>query len=56
MLAAVNFGLRHYVCIENKGLEQLHGYCAADLRLCFAYANSRFSHDAAYVYDYIMSL
>ena len=24
-----------YPCNENKGADQLHGYCEADLRLCF---------------------
>ena len=35
-----------HVCTENKGADQLCGYLAADLCLCFAYAKSRFSHDA----------
>ena len=25
----------YYPCSENKGADQLHGYCEADLRLCF---------------------
>ena len=25
----------YYLCSETKGADQLHGYCAADLRLCF---------------------
>ena len=25
----------YYPCSENKGADQLHSYCAADLRLCF---------------------
>ena len=25
----------YYLCSENKGIDQLHGYCAADLRICF---------------------
>ena len=25
----------HYSCSENKGADQLHSYCEADLRLCF---------------------
>ena len=25
----------YYLCCENKGADQLHGYRAADLRLCF---------------------
>ena len=32
----------YYPCSQNKGHDQLKGYCAADLRL-FAYAKSRFS-------------
>ena len=36
------------LCSENKGADQLQGYCAADLCLCFRiYAKSRFSHDMA---------
>ena len=33
---------------ENKGADQLSSYCAADLRLVFAYATSRFSHDVTH--------
>ena len=37
-------------CRENKGPDQLCGYHAAGLPLCFfAYANSRFCHDAAQI-------
>ena len=25
----------YYLCSENKGADQLGGYCEADLRLCF---------------------
>ena len=25
----------YYLCLENKGVEQLHSYGAADLHLCF---------------------
>ena len=25
----------YYPCSENKGADQLHSYCEADLRLCF---------------------
>ena len=25
----------YYPCSENKGTDQLHSYCEADLRLCF---------------------
>ena len=37
-------------CSENKGADQLRGYREADLRLCFAYAKSRFSQDEAHIY------
>ena len=39
----------YYSCSENKGADQLRGYREADPRLCFAYAKSRFSHDAAHL-------
>ena len=39
----------YYPCSENKGADQLRGYREADLRLVFAYAKSRFSHDAAHL-------
>ena len=38
----------YYLCSENKGADQLRGYREADLRFVFAYAKSRFSHDAAH--------
>ena len=38
----------YYLCSKNKGADQLCGYCEADLRLCFAYAKSQFSHDEAH--------
>ena len=34
----------YYLCSENKGANQLRGNRAADLRPCFAYAKSRYSH------------
>ena len=42
-LQAGNFGfirkyivlISYYPCSENKGTDQLHSYCEADLRLCF---------------------
>ena len=37
----------YYLCSENKGADQLHGYRKADLRLCFRIYKIRFSHDAA---------
>ena len=39
----------YYRCSENKGTDQLHGYHEADLIFVFAYAKSRFSHDAAHM-------
>ena len=30
-----NRGILYYPCSENKGADQLRGYCEADLRLCF---------------------
>ena len=37
----------YYPSSENKGADQLRGYREADLRLCFAYADCWFSHEAA---------
>ena len=34
---------------KNKGADQLHSYRAAEMRLVFAYAKSKFSHDIAQV-------
>ena len=31
----------YYVCCENKGTDQLRGYCAADLRLCLRICKSQ---------------
>ena len=42
----------YYPYSENKGADQLRGYRDADLRLCFAYAKSQFSHDAAHLLSY----
>ena len=42
----------YYPCSENKGADQLRGYREADMRhifLVFAYAKSRFSHEAAHL-------
>ena len=39
----------YYPCSENKGADQLRGYREADLRLCFAYAERWFSHNAAHI-------
>ena len=39
----------YYLCNENKGADQLHGYRACDLRFVFAYAKIRFSHDKAHL-------
>ena len=40
----------YYLCSENKGTDQLSGYCEADLRLCFRICKKRFSHDAAHIF------
>ena len=32
----------YYLCSENKGADQLRGYCKADLRLCFRICKKRF--------------
>ena len=37
-------------CSENKGANQLCRYSENDLRLCYAYSKSRFSHDAAHMW------
>ena len=39
----------YYLCSENKGADQLRSYREADLRLVFAHAKSRFSHDEAHI-------
>ena len=39
----------YYACIENKGADQLRGYCEADLRLCFPICKKPVSHDAAHM-------
>ena len=46
-----DFGRRGIVllCKENKGSDQLRGYHAADLRLCFHISKSRFFHDVAHL-------
>ena len=38
-----------YPYSKNKGADQLRGYHEPDLRLFFAYAKSRFSHNAAHM-------
>ena len=37
----------YYLYSKIKGADQLCCSCAADMRLCFAYVKSRFSHDIA---------
>ena len=37
----------YYLCSENKGDDQLHGYCEADLCLCFRIGKNPNSHDTA---------
>ena len=39
----------YYLCVENKGADQLCGNRAADLRLCFRMCKSRFSDDTAHL-------
>ena len=39
----------YYLYSQNKGADQLAGYHEADLRLLFAYAKIRFSHDVAHL-------
>ena len=39
----------YYLCSENKGADQLSGYRAVDLHLCFPICKIRFSHDAAHI-------
>ena len=40
----------HYPSSKNKGADQLCSYCAADLRLLFAYVDCWFSGAAAQLY------
>ena len=39
----------YYPYSKSKGADQLRSYWAADLRLFFAYAKSRFSHNKAHI-------
>ena len=40
----------YYLCIENKGADQLRGYCEADLRLCFRICKKPvFSRHGSYI-------
>ena len=34
-----------YICSENKGADQLHGYRAADTRLCFQKRSNDFKYN-----------
>ena len=38
----------YYLCIENKGGDQLCNYCTADLHLCFC-TDKNPSHDAGHI-------
>ena len=40
----------YHLYSENKGADQLRSYCAAYLRLCFACAKIRVSHDVVNLY------
>ena len=43
----------YYPCSENKGADQLHIYCEADLRLCFRIdRNPVFSRRGSFIYYY----
>ena len=49
-LEILDLGRRGIVlCSKNKGADQLHIYCAADLHLCFCICKKQFSHDAAHM-------
>ena len=39
----------YYLCSKNKGTNQLCGYRAADLCLCFRICKKQNSHDAAHM-------
>ena len=39
----------YYQCRENKGTDQLWGYCTADLRLCFRICKNRVFYNAAHI-------
>ena len=40
----------YYPCSENKGADQLRGYCEADLRLCFRIRRLLVFSKAAHIY------
>ena len=40
----------YYPSSETKGADQLRGHLEADMRLCFAYVDCWFSHDAAHIH------
>ena len=42
-----------HVYSENKGVDQLCGYRADDLRLCFRICKTNISHDAAHISHYL---
>ena len=47
----------YYLCSKNKDADQLCGYSATDLHICFCiYAKSRFSHDVAQIVEQISLL
>ena len=39
----------YYPYSKNKGADQLHSYCAADLHRCFRICKKRFSHNKAHI-------
>ena len=46
----------YYLCSENQGADQLHGYREADLCLCFRTCKYWFSHDAAQIMYFKLAL
>ena len=41
----------HYLCSENKGVDQLHGYRAADQQLCFCIFKKQVFQDVAHLFS-----
>ena len=47
----------YYPCSENKGVDQLRSYCAADLRLCLRICKKPvFSQQGSYVNEPILNI
>ena len=46
-----------YLCSQNKGADQLHGYRAADLHLCFRICKKQvFSRHGTYTTNYLLEI